>query len=95
MLLGGCISATVGASILANGQIDSGSTTFSASLVADQNVLSHCMLDSRTNGEEQASSAFGGDVSSLFSNRQCICSMTLVTLCRCHKHRHRPQIFDF
>ncbi len=66
MLLGGCISATVGASILANGQIDSGSTTFSASLVADQNVLSHCMLDSYTNGEEQASSAFGGDVFHFF-----------------------------
>jgi hypothetical protein len=60
MLLGGCISATIGAYIVANGQISSGSTTFTASLVTSLNNLTHCYLDSNTNGEDQASSAFGG-----------------------------------
>ena len=75
MLLGGCIAATVGASVLANGRIDSGNSTFNASLAADRNVLSHCYLDSYTNGEEQASSALGGDV---FSNPQLIVCKTIV-----------------
>ena len=63
MLLGGCIAATIGASIVANGQISSGSTAFISSLTASQNQLTHCYLDSYTNGEEQASSAFGGELS--------------------------------
>ncbi len=66
MLLGGCVSATIGASIVANGQISSGSTTFTASLSISQNNLTHCFLDSNTNGEDQASSAFGGECCSWF-----------------------------
>jgi hypothetical protein len=88
MLMGGCIAATVGASILANGQINSGSTTFSASLEAAYNVLSHCYLDSYTNGEEQASSAFGGD------NPQTETFMYCDAVCRCFESKHWPQIFE-
>ena len=61
LVLGGCIAASVGASILANGGINSGGTTFSASLLAAGNMLSQCYIDSDTGGEMQASSAFGGE----------------------------------
>jgi hypothetical protein len=60
-LRGGCISATFGASILSNGQTYSGSNTFGAHLVASHNNLSDCYLNTHTNGEDQASSVFGGE----------------------------------
>jgi hypothetical protein len=87
-VLGGGIAASVGASVLANGGISSGGTTFMATLLATQNTLSHCYIDSDTGGEMQASSAFGGEFSCVFFSHLC---MVDDSFCRCFEHQHWPQ----